>query len=97
MNYTERLRGYFHTDDVPNDNKEEINDEIMGTLLGMLSSAMDEMDIDAADKVIDKLSSYKLPQSFEESFGKLKTAVAQLDQDRVSQILTQLQGNTVKM
>ncbi len=88
--YKELLKEYPGLEDGDPEEKEEIKPEILKTLLNMLSAAMDEMDIDEADAAIKKLSTFKLPEGAAGEFDGLKAAVAQLDRDRVSQILREI-------
>ncbi|MCR5650696.1 MAG: response regulator [Lachnospiraceae bacterium] len=90
--YKKLLGEYNGTKDEGPDDKEEIKEEILKLLLKMLKDAMEEMDIDGADDAVKKLSSFKLPEEVESKFDKLKRAVADLDQDEVSRILSKIRG-----
>ena len=90
LDYKQKLKEYLYAGDENEDEKSEINNIILRTLLKMLSSAMEEMDISGADRIIKKMSTYKLPQSMEAEFENLRVAVAQLDQASVAQIISQL-------
>ncbi|MBO4762632.1 MAG: response regulator, partial [Lachnospiraceae bacterium] len=75
------------------DNAEEkpvIDPEILRVLLELLTSYMNDMDLDGADETIRKLSAYKLPANVEEEFEGLKAAVAQIDWDAVDEILKRI-------
>ena len=85
--YKDRLKEYLEADDTDENEKEEIPEEILLTLLGMLSAAMEEMDIDGADDAIKKLSSYKLPKELDEVYDELKAAVVSLDQEKTADII----------
>ncbi|MCR5685841.1 MAG: response regulator [Lachnospiraceae bacterium] len=89
-NYKLRLREYLHLEDEEED-KDEINNVILRALLRMLASAMADMDIEKADGVIEKMSSYKLPDKVSAEFDNLKAAVSQLDQDMVTEILSRIE------
>ncbi|MCR4907267.1 MAG: response regulator [Lachnospiraceae bacterium] len=88
--YKDRLKEYPGIAAGYSEEKEEIKPEILGVLLNMLSAAMKEMDIDGADDAIKKLSSFRLPGVAAGEFDALKAAVAQLDQDRVLQIISDI-------
>ena len=85
--YKEGLNEYLNPDDAPDEEKEEIDEEVLKTLLSMLSDAMENMDVEAADDAIEKMSSYKLPKEVSDVFSNLKTAVSQLDQEAALEIL----------
>ena len=90
--YSGKLGEFLRPDAGDKGEKEELSDDILETLLGMLASAMDAMDIDGADEAVRKLSSYKLPDRIASRFDKLKTAVAQLDQATVVQTLDEIRN-----
>ena len=85
--YKEGLNEYLNPDDAPDEEKEEIDEEVLKTLLSILSDAMENMDVEAADDAIEKMSSYKLPKEVSDVFSNLKTAVSQLDQEAALEIL----------
>ena len=70
--------------------KPEIDSEILRVLLELLTSYMNDMDLDGADETIKKLSAYKLPEKVEKEFEGLRTAVAQIDWDAVDEILRRI-------
>ena len=70
--------------------KPEIDSEILRVLLELLTSYMNDMDLDGADETIKKLSAYKLPEKVEKEFEGLRTAVAQIDWDSVGEILKRI-------
>ena len=70
--------------------KPVIDPEILRVLLELLTSYMNDMDLDGADETIRKLSAYKLPGKVEEEFEGLKAAVAQIDWDAVDEILKRI-------
>lgn len=83
----EQFAGIFGQDADGSDEKPAIDAEILRVLLELLTSYMNDMDLDGADETIKKLSAYKLPERIEEEFEGLKTAVAQIDWDAVGEIL----------
>ena len=88
--YGKLLRDSFGTDDAPEEEKEPITEEMLRALLSMLSTAMEDMDIDVADNVIRKLGLYRLPEAVEREFENLKTGVSQLDVDMVAQTIARI-------
>ncbi len=85
--YKERLKDYLYGDDTPGDSGETIDPAVLKTLLKLLSDAMEEMDVDEADEVIKRLSSFTLPEELSSRFDDLKAAVTMLDQEMVEEIL----------
>ncbi|MCR5279716.1 MAG: response regulator [Lachnospiraceae bacterium] len=93
--YKERLKDYFKAEDANEDDREEIGGEVLKTLFDMLKVAMEDMDIESADKAMDKLSLYRLPENVTDELDNLKSAVISLDQDAVVAILDRIEtGNT---
>ena len=82
--YKGRLGEYLGSGSVTG---EEIGEEELKVLLDMLLNAMEDMDIDTADEVISKLASLRLPEYAASSFGRLRTAVTELDADSVAEIV----------
>ncbi len=85
--YKNRLSEVTGAEEKTAEEKEEIGPEALRALYDMLTAAMDDLDIDAADEAIKKLSAYKLPEKAEAEFSLLKSAVAQLDAEMVTEIL----------
>ena len=56
----------------------------------MLGNAMDEMDIDAADEMIESVCGYNLPDAVNEDVEELKTAVETLDDELAKEIIERL-------
>ncbi len=90
--YKSSLKEYLHAEEESSGDKEMISDEILGMLLEMLSKAMEEMDIDAADDAVEKLSSYRLPGRAAEKFDELRAAVSSLDPDTAIRIVEEING-----
>ena len=87
--YKERLSDYA-AEEEPEEDKEELDGDVLNALLDMLVAAMDEVDIDGADDAIKKLSSYRLPEHVAAEFDHLKEAVAQLDQDLLAETMDRI-------
>ncbi|MBR6316581.1 MAG: response regulator, partial [Lachnospiraceae bacterium] len=88
--YKNRLSEVTGAEEKTAEEKEEIGPEALRALYDMLTAAMDDLDIDAADEAIKKLSAYKLPEKAEAEFSLLKSAVAQLDAEMVAEILEKM-------
>ncbi|MCR4591462.1 MAG: response regulator [Lachnospiraceae bacterium] len=88
--YKEGLKEYLNTDETAPEDKEDIDEEILKALLAIIEDAMEEMDIDAADEAVEKLSSYRLPEGAAREFEELKAAVSQLDQDMAAEVLARI-------
>ncbi|MBR4760484.1 MAG: response regulator [Lachnospiraceae bacterium] len=94
-NYKNRLSEVTGTDEGAGDHKEEISPQALEALYDMLTAAMDDLDIDGADEVINKLSAYQLPEKAASEFSRLKSAVTQLDAEMVADILANMRAETV--
>ncbi len=70
--------------------KPVIDSEILRVLIELLTSYMNDMDLDGADETVKKLSNYKLPEKIEKEFDSLRTAVAQIDWESVGEILKRI-------
>ena len=89
-NYKVLLKEYLGAEEIKNEEKEETDKEVIITLLSMIGTAMEKMDIDNADDAIEKLSAYRLPDDATEEFDILKAAVSQLDQELAEDILQRI-------
>ncbi|MCR5098570.1 MAG: response regulator [Lachnospiraceae bacterium] len=89
--YKDRLGEYLHGSDPAEDEKEEISETKLDMFLSMFKKAMEDMNINAADKTMEKLSSYRLPENAAKDFEELKTAVSMLDQDKALKLIEQMQ------
>ncbi|MCR5336958.1 MAG: response regulator [Lachnospiraceae bacterium] len=93
--YKNRLSEVTGTEGTAGDKKDEISPQALKALYDMLTAAMDDLDIDAADETIKKLSAYKLPEKAQAEFSRLKSAVAQLDAEMVAEILETMRTESV--
>lgn len=59
--------------------KKELDYKILGELLHLMKEAMDDMDIDTADNIIDQLDNFHYPDDMLSNIEKLKTAVTNID------------------
>ena len=90
--YRERLAEYMGIGEIDDNEKEEISEDALKMLLNILSKSMEEMDIDGADKAMDKLLSYRLPDSVSGKMEALKIAVAELNQEETDRIISVING-----
>ncbi len=81
--YTDKLNGVFGLGQDESAPKETLDKEALKVLLNVLSEAMEDMDIDAADDAMNKLSAVELPEDMASDIPKLKGMVADLDADEV--------------
>ena len=82
----ERLSVFTVTDS----DKEMADIALIRGLLSRLKTAMEEMDIDAADALIKSIKSYKYTSELESKIEELSTAVINLDVDLVNQIIKEV-------
>lgn len=64
--------------------------QIMLAYLEMLRVAMEDLDIDRADEMMDNLKKYEYPDGAGEDLKSLETAVANLDSDAAGETITKL-------
>ncbi len=88
--YKEHFKKYLTSIEPPAEDKDDINEALLSTLLNILEDAMEDLDIDRADKVMDELSEFNLPDAVSNVFDDLKAAVSQLDQGAVKRILKEI-------
>ena len=89
LSYIDILQPYF-----PEDNKEVVPSKIMShpELMGYFDSirtAIEELDFDAMEYVLEVMSEYKYDGEPTEWFTQLKEAVAEYDVDKCEEIMQQ--------
>ena len=76
--------------------KEAVNYDKLGELLNTMKMAMDDMDIDLADEVIEQLDGFCYPEDMLPNIEKLRTAVTNIEAEQVKEcvetIEKQMQG-----
>lgn len=75
--------------ELANNKEGKSGNAVLPTLLGILRSSIEEMDIDAVDRTLTKISSYKYDPHTEELIGKLREASMELD-DSAEEIIKEL-------
>ena len=78
-----------HFGDEKNSQNDKSGNAVLPTLLGVLKSSIEEMDIDAVDRTLTKISSYKYDDNTTELIGKLRDAAMELD-DSAYEIIKEL-------
>ncbi|MBQ8913230.1 MAG: response regulator, partial [Lachnospiraceae bacterium] len=86
--YKDKLSAFAPDNEEPD--KLEYDYESVIAYLNMLGNAMDEMDIDAADEMIESVCGYNLPDAVNEDVEELKTAVETLDDELAKEIIERL-------
>ena len=89
--YHEKMTGVFG---LGLDADEEKEEAAPGMLLGyamMLRTAMADMDIDSADEIMGKLKHLKFKEEIEALIPQLNMAVADINEDEVDRILTEME------
>ncbi|MBQ6566473.1 MAG: hypothetical protein IJL80_05405, partial [Treponema sp.] len=70
--------------------KEPVTKETLKEGMELLSRYADDFDIDGADKVVAMLDAYTIPESFKDSFAKIKQYVNAADFTALSELLAGL-------
>ncbi len=78
-----------HFGDAKSAQSEKSGTTVLPTLLGVLKSSIEEMDIDAVDRTLTKISSYKYDDHTKELVEKLRDAAMELD-DSAYEIIKEL-------
>ena len=90
LSYREKLHGVFGIGEDALTEKEEYNPRHSKAYLEMLVHAMDDMDVDTADAVMEKLEQYHYPDTAEEMLQRLHAAVTGLDSEAVEETVNKL-------
>ncbi len=87
--YGEKLRAACGAEE-PEAEKEAADTDMLRAMLSMLSAALEDFDVDAADGVMEKLRSYRFAPGVEALLPSLGAAVADLDEDEAKRIMAQM-------
>lgn len=92
--YSKKLIGVFGIEDpeVLKQGLPEADYEFTMAALDLLREAMDEFDIDTGDELVSKLKEFRYPKNIDDIISALAGAVADLDNDRVSELVEQVKG-----
>lgn len=66
--------------------KKQMDDKKIEELLQLLSDALEDMDIDAADKILEDLKQYEYPETLRQWLEELIMAVESLDGEKVEEL-----------
>ena len=76
---------------LPKEEKKNVEDvSVIMDLLDALGVAMDEMDIDASDEIMEEIRQYEYAEEVQQLVDELSTAVVNLDGERVSNFIGQI-------
>jgi len=81
------LKQYAAIGEMQEDQKQEISIHEIVAKLMQLKSSMTVLDLDKADEIIKKLDSVKIPKNMKATYEILKESVANVDCERVDQII----------
>ena len=65
--------------------KEAVDYDKLGELLNTMKMAMDDMDIDLADEIIEQLNDFCYPDDMLPNIEKLRTAVTNIEAEQVKE------------
>ena len=91
MSYKEKLAPFAVADEAEksaeDSAKAEITEDELKEKLAKLSQASEDFDIDGLDAIVAELSEVRLPDSFIETFKKIRTSVENVDFNEVKNLL----------
>lgn len=90
--YGDKLKGVFGIgeDDSDNKDRESADSGMLLAMMDMLTQALEDFDVDAADDIIDKIRSYSYAPDIDERIPALTAAVKDLDQDTAEKIMDEI-------
>ena len=88
--YGEKLRDVFPAEE-GGEEKEAADADMLRALLGMIETALADMDVDAADDAMRKLRTYRCPAEVEGMLPSLAAAVADLDEEEARRVAEQIE------
>ena len=93
MSYREKLKGVFGLGEGSKEEKKTVTDPaVLTALLQMIKTAVEDFDVDTADKAMEELSSFALPEREGEVRSKLSRAVRELDEEETARLSDELAG-----
>ncbi|MCR5595047.1 MAG: PocR ligand-binding domain-containing protein [Lachnospiraceae bacterium] len=88
ISYKDKLKYLFDDNADPvEDDKPEATYDILKSLFGRMRVAVDDLDMDEMEEVINKMSEYRYNEFWAEKFKRLKEAVQQMDVDSCIEII----------
>jgi len=88
--YGEKLRGVFGLGEDDGKERPEGNRQELLSMLGELSPAMEELDVDTADALVEKMRGYRYNDIIDGLVKKLSAAVADLDIEMSQEIMEEI-------
>ena len=79
--YKEKLRGVFGCGEDDVEDKETYDPDVVCAMLMLVKSAMEELDVDAADVAVAELGKYSYPDEAAKKLAVLRASVTDLDTD----------------
>ncbi len=88
--YTEKLRGVFGLGTA--EGAETGDTAMLDAMFEMLIPAMEDLDVDTADEIMEKMKKYTFGAEIDALVGKLNGAVKNLDEDETKAVIEQIRG-----
>ena len=79
--YKERLKGTFDLGKESDEEKQTFDREVFTALLDIISTSMEDYDVDRADEAIKQLKTYSCPEEIKKEVDLLESAIVDLDSD----------------
>ena len=90
--YKEKLKNCL-----PEEEKQTMEDvSVVITLLEDLCSAMEDMDIDASDEIMEQIRQYEYEEEMQQFVDELSTAVVNLDSEHVTALVEKMEEQLKK-
>lgn len=93
--YADKLKGVFGAGEnsVSDEDKESADPEMTQAMLDMLSSALEDFDVDACDDIMNKIRSYSYDDETEALIGELAAYVTDLDTDSAQEVIERVRDS----
>ena len=89
--YAEKLAGLFEPENIGGTEKEAADADMLRALLTLLRGALEDLDVDAADGVMEKLRGYRMAPEVEALLPELAAAVTDLDEDAAHGVMERIE------
>ena len=90
--YKERLSDVFDLGKESDEEKQDFDREVFTALLDIISTSMEDYDVDRADEAIKQLKSYNCPEDMKKEIDLLEAAVTDLDSDMSKMQVSKIKG-----
>lgn len=77
----------FLTEEEADENLPQISESMLSEAVEVMKDGADSFDLMTIESVMDQLADYKLPESFRTIYQDLKRALADVDYDRIAELL----------